>query len=282
MGRKIPCGFDVGDVLIPALIMGLVILLLVAVIKSSRSTLLSNGVSKISEMLEGFNTTPNVTLKCPQDFTFFNDAAGASFCCKGEVNPYSHTCTAQGSNTMCAFAPNAPDPRGGGGILPLCGAVIDATNATARANFCPSRLQNYASQGKCCASATSVDGTDCSPLDLADKNMYCVIADAKPGEQLCANLKMAEVGVCPAGLRKIGYELGERERARYGAATDGVIAPVCLGIDAVCIPDEAITELKKKGIYGDKDIAKWKYSCSGYNTTVVRRDTTVEMDNTYV
>lgn len=274
-------GADFGDFFIVALIAALAILVVVAIVKSSGSTWISSGASKLSEMLEGFGT-PNVTLKCPQGYKFFNDAAGASFCCKGEVNPYTHTCAATSADGICAFAPGTPDPRGGA-TLPLCGAVIDTANAEARESFCPPRLQNYATSGKCCASSTSVDGTDCSPLDLADKNMYCVISGApKAGEKLCANLKMEALGTCPTGLRKVGYELGERERARYGVETDGVVMPVCLGVDAVCIPDEAITELNKKGIFGDKNIATWKYSCSGYNTAVVRRDTTVAMDNTYV
>jgi hypothetical protein len=235
---------------------------------------------------EGFAAAPvQTSLGCPAGYTFFNDSHGASFCCKGKVNPYSHTCEATAPNTMCAFQPKMKDPRGSGlPTLPLCAAIVDQVNRSAAETFCPRALSNYATVGKCCASGTDAEGRDCSPLDLADKQRYCVIGTPAAGERSCANMRLAELGACPTGLQKITYALGEREARRYGPAVIGTEIPVCFGMDATCIPDEAITELQKQGIYRDKtNLRNWAYSSSGYKRLYVDRDLTGdEIDRTYV
>ncbi len=58
---------------------------------------------------EGFASS---MLRCPTpEYTFFNDSAGASFCCRGRVNPYTHQCGAVAEDDLCAFVTNTSDPR---------------------------------------------------------------------------------------------------------------------------------------------------------------------------
>ena len=93
---------------------------------------------------------------------------------------------------------------------------------------------------------------------------------------------MGETGSCPAGMTRVSYKLGEAERGKYGSAADGMVMPLCTNVNRSCIPEEAVVEAKKMGLYKDKDPKKWLFSCAGYETRYVRRDTTVKMDETYM
>lgn len=61
--------------------------------------------------MEGFTAAILSTPNCPDNYTFFNDKRGDSFCCAGRVNPYTHTCDATGLNGLCAMRPNMTDTR---------------------------------------------------------------------------------------------------------------------------------------------------------------------------
>ena len=325
--------------------------------------------------------------KCPDNFTFFTDKEGDSFCCKGIVDHYTHTCKAVGADAMCSMRPNVKDPRPASarietldnlnkvcwapflkntwfqnnqhiistiqmtlnltsakgfcaknssckgifqlrnkasgnyeyycmstegvygtpiptnwkqaytefgfynktncphtrdGILPLCSLTVAEHKSKDQAK-CPGSLPNYARIGKCCTLDPDNDGYDCVREDNNDKNRYCKLnPPLLPGEQLCNNLTVHESSTCPNGLSKITYTLGERERAKYGQATVGVKIPVCFGMDNTCIPDAAIKNLQQKGIYTDKSIDSWKYSCSGWETVNVKMDRTKSMDSVYL
>jgi hypothetical protein len=265
-------------------------LLIVAVVyfisKRRNGSPIANSVAWVADQIEGFGVVPTTALKCPRGFRFFNDASGESFCCNGKVNPYSHQCEAPAPGKMCAFRPNTPDPRGSNlPKLPLCAAMNDRMNEEQQKGFCPQKLPNYVTSGKCCAGSPSNDGEDCSMFDLADASRYCVIDanKAKAGEQKCQNLKLAEMGTCPTSFQRIVYTMGDRERSKYGADASGLTIPVCFGMDRVCIPDAAIQEVQKEGIFNDKTpLANWKYSCSGYDRVFVQRDLTTNMDEKYI
>ena len=273
------------DYFTPALIAVVIFVVVFYILRRNDASPLAKGISWIANALEGFANAPVTTaVKCPTGFKFYNDATGRSMCCDGEINRYTHTCTPRSRGGICAFEPKVPDPRGPGfPTLPLCGAVVERVNFSNANSFCPRSLPNYATKGKCCASSTDMNGEDCSVLDLADKARYCVIKDARPGEPRCMNLKMADDSFCPTGMNKIVYPLGERERSRYGPAVDNTVIPVCTKLDATCIPDNVVKMLQAQGIYKDKkDLATWKYSCSGYDRIVNQRDLTAKMDNSYV
>lgn len=276
------------NMFLPYIFTIIVICVIIIIIRNQNWSPISSTVHWVSESLEGFGVAPTTALQCPANYRFFNDAAGGSFCCRGKVNPFTHTCeAAQGGRTnMCAFRPNVPDPRGPGlPTLPLCNAVADTIRETNQKGFCPSRLPNYVSSGKCCAGPTQLDGEECSATDLADTSRYCVIGARvnKPGEQLCKNMRLVETGNCPSGMQRISYTLGAREKAKYGNNAAGVTMPVCFNMENACMPDEAIQEVQKSGIFNDKNnLPRWKYACSGYNTQFVQRDLTGTFDNKYI
>jgi hypothetical protein len=266
---------------LPILIAIAVVLLVIYIVSRAESPI-AKIMSWISTQVEGFADPVLDTPKCPVGFKFFNDSKGESFCCGGAINRYSHTCLAKGNDALCAFKPGVPNPNGSG-TVPLCSSLIRSNHATAQASNCPEGLPNYASIGKCCYNPSDLDGYDCSKSDNADVSKYCKIAGPlQPGEQLCSAIRMSEKADCPAGLSKINYTLGQRESTKYGKDANGINIPVCFGMDQTCIPDNVVSELQKRGIYGDKTRESWKYACSGWEKINIRRDLTGDMDSTYV
>lgn len=235
--------------------------------------------------IEGFAAAILDTPKCPDRYTFFNDKRGDSFCCAGQVDPYSHTCKGNGRNDLCAMKPNMKDTRRNAkhhDTLPMCSDMISKTHNKNQA-ACPGSLPNYASIGKCCMARPDLDGYDCRKQDNADKKRYCKISPPLlPGEQLCSNLQMAAAASCPTGFAKMTYQLGDREVEKYGKAASGVQMPICFGMDKTCIPDTIVKDLQSKGVYKDKSIDTWAYSCTGWDTVNVKRDLTKKMDNAYM
>lgn len=259
-----------------------VVLLVIYIVSRTESSPIAHFMQWISTHVEGFSSPVLDTPKCPIGYKFFNDAKGDSFCCGGQINPYSHTCLAKGIDSICAFKPNVPNPNGSG-TLPLCSKLIRSNHATSQASNCPESLPNYANVGKCCYNPSDLDGNDCSKSDNADFSKYCKTSGPlQPGEQQCSALRMSEQAFCPTGLSKIKYTLGQRESAKYGKDATGINIPVCFGMDQTCIPDNVVSELQKYGIYGDKTSESWKYACSGWEKINVQRDLTGNMDSTYV
>lgn len=270
--------------ILPVMAAVVILLIVIYIVRNKEGSPVSNSVAWVADKLEGFGVTPTIGLKCPVGYKFFNDATGGSFCCGGTVNPYSHTCEAPAPGRLCAFSRGVADPRGSGlPTLPLCGAMADQINDDVQKGFCPMKFPNYAQKGKCCAGSPVADGEDCSAYDLADKTRYCVIGTPKSGEQSCQDMKLAETGTCPSNLEKMVYTLGERESRAYGPAASGLKLPLCFGMEGSCIPDAAVSEVQKRGVFKDKNVATWKYSCGGYDKYFVRKDLTgAPMDARYV
>lgn len=224
--------------------------------------------------------------RCPVGYQFFNDRVGASFCCKGRVDPLKNTCTPEaGANKLCAFQPNTRDPRNPAGpVLPVCGALRSQLSQQYAAQYCATSLPNYADSGKCCRDPAVYGGGDCSPEDLRDTARYCIVsttAPLRPGERRCADVRLQDAAVCPSALQKMPYTLGAKENAKYSGAA-GLTIPICFGIESSCIPDNAITELKSRGIYTDKNVANWKYGCGVWTRQNITRDMTGTVDAAYV
>ena len=268
-------------------IFAILALVLIIVLRDDKS-LISKFAQMISRNIEGFASPPVLdTPRCPTGgYNFFADRLGQSFCCRGKINPYTHTCEAQGGDDLCAFSPNINDPRNKHRILPLCSNMI-VNNHNTQQSSCPDTLSNYASIDKCCANNPDLDGFDCVREDNADFKKYCKLnGPLKPGEQLCSTVGMIQQASmsCPPQIPQgVMYITGEKEKAAYGPAAAGLPVPTCFGMNSVCIPDLVIDYYQKnKGLYKDKDIPKWAYSCSGWNTVNVNKDLTIDMDTSYV
>ena len=178
------------------------------------------------------------------------------------------------------------DPRNRHRILPLCSSLI-AKNHTTQQRECPVSLPNYASVGKCCLNNPDFDGTDCIPSDNKDKKNYCKLeGPLAPGEKLCSQMNMMKSAsmTCPKEIPQVVmYKTGAAEVAAYGNRAGNLQVPTCFGMNQVCIPDAAIEYYQKNnGLYKDKSIPTWKYSCSGWTTTNVTKDMTVKMDKSYL
>jgi len=271
--------------LIPFFFIFAILGIVVMIVLYDGKSMISRFAQMISRNVEGFASPVVDTPQCPPGgYTFFTDRRGESFCCKGRINPYTHVCEANDDSGLCAFRPNTLDPRNRNRMLPLCSSMIVNNHSEQQAS-CPGSLPNYASIGKCCLNDPDLDGFDCVAKDNADFKKYCKLAGPlKPGEQLCSALNMVATATCPKQIPgQSMYTTGAREVAAYGAAAGGVNVPVCFGMDSVCIPDAAISYLQSSnGLYKDKDIPTWAYSCSGWNTTNVSKDTTVQMDTSYL
>jgi len=271
---------------VPFLFIFAIIGIVLMIVLRDDKSLISKFVQMISRNIEGFAPAPVLdNPRCPPGgYNFFTDRRGDSFCCRGAINPYTHTCEVADESALCAFRPNTPDPRNKHRSLPLCSSLI-VNNHTKQQASCPASLPNYASIGKCCLNNPDLDDYDCVAADNADKTRYCKLAGPlAPGEQLCSALNMANSVVCPAQIPQIVlYKTGAAEVAAYGASAGNLSVPTCFGMNQLCIPDVAIQYYQNmNGLYKDKKIPTWAYSCSGWNTVNVKKDMTVKMDKSYV
>lgn len=242
-----------------------------------------NPLTALFKQIEGFQAPVLTTPKCPTGYKFFNDKLGESFCCNGTVNPYTHTCSGSGSSDLCAYKPDVKDPRNPSARLPYCGNLIAQQAAAAQTSSCPGIMPNYASIGKCCMTASDLDGYDCSEIDNKNPKQYCVIAGPlKKGEQLCSALQRDEQTECPEGLAKISYTLGQREVTKYGSEVGGLKIPVCFSPESSCIANNVLAYTQSKGAFLDKNPATWKYSCDNWKKINIDRDLTGVADMSYV
>jgi hypothetical protein len=91
------------------------------IVRREKDAGFTQAVAWFGQQLEGFDTRASTAIKCPNNWKFFNDSRGASFCCGATVNPYGATCSDPAK--MCAFEPNVADPRGGARpAVPICKA----------------------------------------------------------------------------------------------------------------------------------------------------------------
>lgn len=234
---------------------------------------------------EGFQSANTVNpasqlIRCPTGYKFFNSPNGDSMCCKGAINPYTHTCDAVATDGICAFS-EVPDRRlGRTGNYPLCSTLIATEMTSSASQFCPTSLPHYAKESddaaKCCKNPVQMAGTTgfkCSAEDLKDTAQYCIVkgtpvrntTDDKD-EKMCDEAVMIDTTSCPTvggvTLQKVDYVMGTREATKYANnSLVGRTIPACFGIDKTCIPTSSIQYAQKLGAFTDYDPAKWEYSC---------------------
>jgi hypothetical protein len=86
-------------------------------------------------LYEGFSAGPVLeSPTCPPGYTFFNDAAGESFCCRGRVNPYTHQCEAPTGHTEMDYKQYKHQDHGGDDIA----CYFDGRSASFCKNACDS------------------------------------------------------------------------------------------------------------------------------------------------
>ena len=128
--------------------------------------------SAVRPTTEGFADKVVATPKGPNGARFFNDAKGDSFCCRGQVDAYKHTCMATGYTDLCAHKSGVRDPRDPSRTLVECASLIEREHNEDQSKFCPKSLPHYGSVGKCCQSGTDIDNKDCIAYDNKDPKRY--------------------------------------------------------------------------------------------------------------
>lgn len=265
----------------------IIALTIVFVIRQTTSPLVTV-TQWIGDTMEGFQTVPKTSPRCPTGYTFFTDTTGESLCCNGSVNPLTHSCKVNPTRSddkyggLCAFRPDVPNPKIPSISLPLCSGVIEAVTKSNGTNICPPSLPNYAestdSSGtlrqSCCKTATNLDGTDCVSTDL-DANTFCRVNPTPTFlGRSCAQLRLFETsGNCPTGLTKGMYTMGAKEVKAYPDAS-GVVVPICYGVTQSCFPDAVISTLQNEQVFTSQpsDPKQWGYACSGYQKYYVDKD----------
>lgn len=216
--------------------------------------------------MEGFAEKIIATPKCPAGARFFNDAKGDSFCCRGSVDIFKHTCSAEKYSDLCAHKSGVRDPRDPKRVLMECAALIENEYRTDQSNFCPASMPHYGSIGKCCQTGTDLDNNDCLAYDNKDPKRYCKIrGPLTQGEQLCSDIKLYETTTCPDGLERIMFTPTGQNARRL---------PACFSPERNCIPDDVINQAKTDGITSLNVPENWDYTCSKYTKVNVNRDLT--------
>lgn len=261
---------------LPVLVSVLVILLILHIVLAKK-----NPVLELLQM-EGFQAPILTVPTCPGGYKFFNDKDGASFCCKGTVNPYTHTCSAKGTYDMCAFEPDMRDPRNPNTVLSLCSSLFSRIHQENKNNLCPSIYPNYASNGRCCKNGTDLDGKNCIDIDNQNPRNYCIIHGIPQGdEQRCDALRRDEATTCPKGLQKVSYTLDSIETTKYGSSVKGLRIPICFNPTSSCIPETSLSYAQSQGAWTDKNAATWGYACANWTKKNIERDMTKQFDTSY-
>jgi hypothetical protein len=262
-------------------VMAVVIVLVVLYIARREDTSpVAKAAAWVYKSTEGFFAGPGGGPRCPDGYTFFNDPAGGSFCCKGGAGAIQkNVCKSTGVNDLCAFATNAKDPRNATRTLPLCSKIIETANAAAQQTFCSREYPNYVGT-KCCKSVNATR-TDCTTSE------FCVTGRPRnAAERPCLSSKLADLaGTCPAGGAKTTRQLNGAWLSKY-PGLQGMPLPTCeyAGGDNTlrfCIPNPVIAEMQRRGTFVGKNVANWTYACQGgYAQKYMNRDLTRRYDET--
>jgi hypothetical protein len=241
-------------------------------------------------LFEGFSS-PTKSPICPSGYTFYTDSVGESLCCKGTINPFTHTCSVSATAStaadsyggICAFRPGVSSPLSPGTSLPLCATVTDAIQVSNNNTKCPPSLPNYVAitpsgtttlRESCCKTGPNADGTDCSPADITAKTFCRINPTSTFSGTDCTVVKLSDQsGGCPVGLQSATYTMGTTE-TNENSALAGVSVPACMGIEHSCFPDNVAQYFKTNNLFSKipSDPKKWVYSCSGYQQYYVAND----------
>jgi len=250
-----------GPALVILIVAGLLCLAVVAYIVLRSDAPFAHAAQWLSGKLEGFSVGGIDTdvPQCPRSYKFFNDARGDSFCCRGTVDPFSHTCSSPSS--VCGMKP---------GKAPLCADIVRQEQARLERELCPRSLSNHAAVGKCCASPSV--GGNCTPTDNADTRRYCVTEGAlKPGETRCISLRLMEEATCPKDFEKYPMNLA-----------GDVTGPICHNLKqrSMCYPENVIDELQRQGHWKTKHKKNWYEACGVWSKVNIEKDLTMKVDYT--
>ena len=170
---------------LPIILMISIVGIVLYIITNTSSPPISRMVQWIGTQIESFeNPTKKGVSQCPPKFRFFNDSRGESMCCAEKVDPYKHTCSAKGTDTLCAFTSGIIDERSSSGkTLPHCNDLKRTIQLGLEKEHCPKSLPNHAEAGRCCKNKSNESTGDCMSMDLKDVNSYCLTTAPRKASQ---------------------------------------------------------------------------------------------------
>jgi hypothetical protein len=227
-------------------------------------------------------TESSVAPLCPPGFRFFTDRDGKSMCCSGKIDFTEGRCTPKRNKSrlahMCALGGDTLDEYGT--PIQFCGSMIQSLLAELAARDCtnnkPYRATADGISGFCCSAAPSSARPDQCPKDA---NMCNVISeDINPFTQSasCSFQKIEQQTHCPKDMYKTSMVNKSNEM-------DGLTVPLCMTTTMpiskttpMCIPSNVLNELRKHGVYRDKDLRKWIGGCELYRKVNIDKTETAE------
>uniref|UniRef100_A0A6C0DRW0 Uncharacterized protein n=1 Tax=viral metagenome TaxID=1070528 RepID=A0A6C0DRW0_9ZZZZ len=201
---------------------------------------------------------------CPVGYTTFTDLNGSALCCaSSNIDIYSRTCAATGSESICAMSPGIPDSRDPDGAphYPECKLIAKQQAQAQSGKLCPRAFPNYATMSgsgyKCCAGPLAAGGTDClagtSCTGLSSgQNLFNTPSS-------CEKALLMEKTQCPAGTAMVPEMRGSTSRTR------NLSIPLCVGVNGNCLARGVLDSLRSVGYLTDINPDKNIINCDVYN-----------------
>jgi hypothetical protein len=205
--------------------------------------------------------------QCPTGYTVFNDVMGNTLCCaSSRIDPYSHSCPANGADGICAMSPGIEDSRNLSGDVrhyPLCQDIAKQQQAEKSGRLCPRRYPTYiplpgGGQHKCCGGPASPGGTDC----MSTKSCLSLVGQGQNvfnTPSSCEKALLLEKIQCPPGTNLVSDMKGTSSR------TKNLSLPICVGVTGNCFDKTVLQKMRDLGALLDINIEKNILNCDIYN-----------------
>jgi hypothetical protein len=204
---------------------------------------------------------------CPTGYTNFIGNEGNTLCCATtNIDPYSHICSAGGSEGVCSMTPGIEDNRGDSSDIkhyPVCQVISKQQQDAKSGRFCPRRFPNWVSipntNGlyKCCGGPLSPGGVDCISNKLCKGLAHGQSVFNTPDS--CETVRLLESISCPKTTNLIKDMKGTSGR------TNGLSMPICIGPKGNCFPRGVLQKFRDLGMFTDIDLDKNILNCEIYN-----------------
>jgi hypothetical protein len=251
-------------------ILVLVVVLAVSLSRSSIPLSIKENFVIIQNQNASRVTEGSIAPLCPPGFSFFTDRDGKSTCCRGRIDHTDGRCFKTDENStlphVCTLGAEEKDEFGAS--IPFCGSMMQSLLAELGGIDCtrdkPYRATADGVGGFCCSAAPS----SAMPHKCPQGSKSCVVLpqNRNPFTQTnsCSLERFRSETSCPVGMKRTMLVGSEGQ-------IEGMTVPLCMttsiprsGTTPMCIPTPIINELRRHGIYRDKDLRRWIGSCDVY------------------
>jgi len=203
---------------------------------------------------------------CPTGYTNYTDGEGNTLCCaSSNIDPYSHTCPAQGPNGVCSMAPGLEDRRSPSdepAFYPLCQNIRNEQVLTKGASSCPRKYPHYlqlVGKFKCCATLPGPTATDCPDPASSCTALFGGQSVLNSPDSCEAN-KLQDSIICPDGT-----SLNPKMQITDSKTKKVLYVPACQGVTNTCYPRRVLNKCIENGGCSKLDIDNSMSNCEIYN-----------------